>query len=48
MSGVKNIIQQDNKGLGVPTNDEYRKVGTGSAEAEMKSTSSSAGSEKGK
>lgn len=28
MSGVKNIIQQNSKGLKVPTNQEYRTVGT--------------------
>lgn len=42
MSGVKNIIQQNSKGLEVPTNEQYREVGTGSAEAEMKKTSQEA------
>lgn len=45
MSGVKNIIQQRTNGTHIPTNEEYKEVGTGSAEAEMKSVSEQAKSE---
>lgn len=34
MSGVKNNVQADNKGLAQPTNEDLRREGTGSAAKE--------------
>lgn len=39
MSGVKNIIQQQTKGMKVPSNQEYRDVGLAKAKEAPKKSS---------